>query len=201
MKKKFLCISIIIALLFSCIPNISVDAASKKSQVNATTKKLMSSIKKFDASAINKYVNSWGDKSSPSEFNNQPYMKKYFKWSNKKLTYKIISTKVSGDTAKVKVRVKYINSKNFTDYLLSLSILELMGKEDASDEEAEKIVEKHSKTAYKTSIKEKRKYKTKTFTIVYGKYDNKWKVKKVSSNLHNAMYANFPYNTEHFWDE
>ncbi len=200
MKKK-LCYLLTVVLLFSCIFSTTAEAASKKSQVKTTTKKFMKTIKKFDSNGINKYVKSWGARSNPEEFNSAPYMKKYFKWTNKKLTYKILSTKVSGKTAKVKVRVKYVNSKNFTEELLGLSIMDFMNNPDISDQEAEAIIKKHSKTAYQHAIKKSRKYKTKTVTLTYGKYDGKWKIKKMSKNLENIIYADFPYIVEHFWDE
>lgn len=203
MKKK-LCHLLIIALIFSCIPAISSEAASKKSQVNSATKGFFNATKTFNATGINKYVKSWGKYSTPEGYNALPYMKKYFKWANKKLSYKILSTKVSGKTAKVKVRVKYTNSKDFTDTLYGLLVLDLMGRdnpENMSDKETIKLFKKYSKIAYYSAIKSKRQYKTETITITFGKYGKNWKIKKMTKKLENIIYANFSYCVEHFWDE
>lgn len=203
MKKK-LCHLLIIALIFSCIPAISSEAASKKSQVNSAAKGFFNATKKFNATGMNKYVKSWGKYNKPTEFNKYPYMKKYFKWANKKLSYKILSTKVSGKTAKVKVRVKYTDSKDFTDTAIGLIMLDLLGREDVdklSDKQMTKISNKYSKIAYFNAIQSKRQYKTETVTITFGKYGKNWKIKKMTKKLENIIYANFSYCAEHFWDE
>ncbi len=203
MKKK-LCYLLIIALIFSCIPVISSEAASKKSQVNSAVKGFLNATKKFDANKMNKYVKSWGKCTKPSTYNSTPYMKKYFKWANKKLSYKILSTKASGKTAKVKVRVKYTNSKEFTDTFYGLLVLDLMGRDNPdklSDKQTLNLFNKYSKIAYFDAIKSKRKYKTETITITLGKYGKNWKIKKMSKRLENIIYANYPYCMDHFWDE
>lgn len=203
MKKK-LCHLLIIALIFSCLPVISTEAASKKSQVNSATKGFFNATKKFDANKMNKYVKSWGKCTKPKELSESPYFKKYLKWANKKLSYKILSTKASGKTAKVKVRVKYTNSKEFTDTLYGLLVVDLMGQGDLdkiSDKQMLKLINKYSKIAYFGAIKSKRQYKTETVTITLGKYGKSWKIKKMSKKLENIIYANFPYSMDHFWDE
>ena len=177
------------------------DAASKKTQAKTTTKNFMKAVKKFDSKGMNKYVKSWGYRAKPSDFNDYPYMKKYFKWTNKKLSYKILSTSVSGKTAKVKLRVKYINSKNYTDTLFNELISYTLTLDDLSEEDLDAVMNKCTKSAYKSAIKSKRKYKTETVTITFGKYNGKWKIKKMSKKLENIIYANFPYCLEHFWEE
>ena len=203
MKKK-LCYLLIIALVLSCLPAINSEAASKKSQVNSATKGFFNATKKFDVNKMNKYVKSWGKCTKPKMLSKSTYLKKYFKWANKKLSYKILSTKVSWKTAKVKVRVKYTNSKKFTDTFYGLLVVDLMGRENPdkiSDKQMTKLCNKYAKIAYLNAIKSKRQYKTETVTITLGKYGKSWKIKKMSKKLENIIYANFPYSMDHFWDE
>lgn len=198
MKKYLFTLMIAIALFLSL--SLPSSAASKKSQVISANKKYMSYVKKFNTKKMESEVISWGKRVKPSDFSPYLYVRKYFKWSNKKMTYTVLSTNVSGKTAKVKMRVKYSNSENFSNTLLGLLFLELIGKDDVDDKELEKIMNRCSKIAYIDSINKKRIYKTENVTITYVENNGKWKIKKMNKKFENIIYSNYPYCAEHFFD-
>lgn len=201
MKKK-LCYFLIFAMLLTCVPVMNTKAASRKAQAISTTKSLMKVVKRYDAKGINKYVKSWGKLMTPDDCNQFTYMKKYLKWANKKMSYKILSTSVSGNTAKVKLRIKYTNGQNFADDFLSLVFLDVLsrGDEEISDSELLKLWNKYAKIAYLDATQEKRKYKTEAVTITYGRYSGKWKIKKMPKKFANIIYANYLYASDHFME-
>lgn len=185
MKKNFLASILLIMVICLAVP-ITSDAASQKTAVNKSIKNFMTASKKFNISKMNTYLYRKKDKLSTSEFKQLPHMTKYIKKYNKKMSYKILNTKVSGKNATVKIKVKYVNAKPFTDIMLGYMLVDAFNGKDADSN-------KYIDNLFKRSLNKKVKLsmQTKTITVKMIKSKGKWKIKNLSNSLHNIILADF----------
>lgn len=185
MKKNFLASILLIMVICLAVP-ITSNAASQKTAVNKSIKNFMTASKKFNISKMNTYLYRKKDKLSTSVFKQLPHMTKYIKKYNKKMSYKILSTKVSGKNATVKIKVKYVNAKPFTDIMLGYMLVDAFNGKDADSY-------KYIDSLFKRSLNKKVKLsmQTKTITVKMIKSNGKWKIKNLSNKLHNIILADF----------
>lgn len=185
MKKNFLASILLIMVICLAVP-ITSNAASQKTAVNKSIKNFMAASKKFNTSKMNTYLYRKKDKLSTSVFKQLPHMTKYIKKYNKKMSYKILSTKVSGKNATVKIKVKYVNAKPFTDIMLGYMLVDAFNGKDADSY-------KYIDSLFKRSLNKKVKLsmQTKTITVKMIKSNGKWKIKNLSNKLHNIILADF----------
>lgn len=185
MKKNFLASVLLIMVICLAVP-ITSNAASQKTAVNKSIKNFMTASKKFNTSKMNTYLYRKKDKLSTSVFKQLPHMTKYIKKYNKKMSYKILSTKVSGKNATVKIKVKYVNAKPFTDIMLGYMLVDAFNGKDADSY-------KYIDSLFKRSLNKKVKLsmQTKTITVKMIKSNGKWKIKNLSNKLHNIILADF----------
>lgn len=185
MKKNFLASILLIMVICLAVP-ITSNAASQKTAVNKSIKNFMTASKKFNISKMNTYLYRKKDKLSTSVFKQLPHMTKYIKKYNKKMSYKILSTKVSGKNATVKIKVKYVNAKPFTDIMLGCMLVDAFNGKDADSY-------KYIDSLFKRSLNKKVKLsmQTKTITVKMIKSNGKWKIKNLSNKLHNIILADF----------
>ncbi len=185
MKKKFL-LSLLLIMAFCLSMPIRSNAASQKAAVNKSIKSFMSASKKFNIDQMNKYLYRKKDRIPKSEFKQTPNMVKYIKKYNKKMSYKILSTKVSGKNATVKMKVKYVNAQPFTDAMFVNMIVDAF---NGVDTESDKYIDKLFKRTLKAKVK--LSMQTKTITVKMIKSNKKWKIKKLNNNLQNIVFADF----------
>ncbi len=184
MKKRILSLLLIMFMVFS-IP-VTADAASAKSSVNKSVKNFLSASKTFNTTKMNKYIYRKKDKFKKSELNELPNIVKYAKKHNKKISYKITSTKVKGKNATVKVKVTYVNSRPVADEFMSIMIIDAYSGIDTST--TKYIDTTWGKAAKKVS---NLKTKTKTISISMIKDGKTWKIKKLKDDLTNIVLADF----------
>lgn len=202
MKKKF-CYLFSLMLLFTLFlsgPVRHVEAASKQESLNTSVKTFMKHSKNFNLKGIRSYVNSFGiykmTYSSIDMDNNEMY--RYLKKCNKKMTYKVVSKKQNKKTATVKLKIKYVNSYQFTEKLTENMVNDILSgtidPETMTEEEMLQYVNKLVKKAQASVTKTK--YRTQTITLKFIKKGKKWKVKKMTKALDNILEANIPYSLE-----
>lgn len=188
MKKRILSVVLVVIMILT-FPVIS-NAASPKTSVNKTIKSYFEAMKKFDTKKMDNYIYRKKDKyGSASEMKKEtPNMYQYIKKYNKKISYKIISTKVKGQNAEVKVKVKYVDSEPVAGMLLLIMLSDAFSDVDMDSDD---YVDKAWKRAEKLALEEYGKLgtKSKTITINMIKTKGKWKIKKVPASLANVAVA------------
>lgn len=188
----------VLMLLSVIAPSVQTEAATKS--LSASEKAFLKEMREFDYKGMNKYVKDWGENGQviPALYE-VPQGKKYFAKCAKKMTCKVVSVKKKGKVADVKVRIRYIDSEDFTlNFCVNAFYYMASGKLDQldtmTDKETIKLMNGIIKEAQKsTSMKH---YRTQTVKIRFVKTKSCWKVQKVSNKLANIMTANFIYNLE-----
>ena len=203
MKKfKKLCFILIMSLSLSLLAPISanqVEAAQKQESLTTSIKKFMRYSKDFNLKGIRSYVVSFGkykDTYYMPTKNNEFY--KYFKKCNKKMTYKIISKKQKKSTATVKLKIRYVNSYEFTEnFYYRILIDTITGKAD-TDKMSDAALTKYINSVIRSSAAgvSKTKFRTQTITLSFIKKDKKWKIKKMNKTLDNILQANHPHSCD-----
>lgn len=194
MKQKK--INVVIAIFFILsmsmvfsFPLVS-NAASKETAVNKSIKAYFSAMKELNTKKMNEYIYRKKDRfsSSTQMKKESPNMYKYIKKYNKKISFKVQSTKVKGNTAKVKVMVKYVNSEPVAGMYLWIVVADVL---NGVDTDAEDYIDKAWKRAEKAALDEigKLEMKSKTITINMIKDKNRWKIKKMPASLVNIAMA------------
>lgn len=184
MKKHILSLLLVLIMVFS-IP-VTADAASAKSSVNKSVKNFLSASKTFNTTKMNKYIYRKNDKFKKSEIKELPNVVKYAKKHNKKMSYKITSTKVKGKNATVKIKVTYVNSRPVADEYIRIMFNDAFSGIDTGT--TEYIDTTWGKASKKVT---KLKTKTKTISINMIKDGKTWKIKKVKEDLTNIILADF----------
>lgn len=201
MKKKLYYLFVFILFLSLLFPtSIShVEAAQKQESLNTSIKKIMKYSKDFNLKGIQSYTVSFGKYKSTYYMktkNNELY--NYFKKCNKKMTYKIVSKKQRKNTATIKLKIRYVDSYEFTEnFYYRLFIDSISGRVDL-DNMSEAQSDKYANSVVRTSAAgvAKTKYRTQTISLELIKKDKKWKIKKMTKAFDNILQANFPYSSE-----
>lgn len=182
--KKLKKLSMLLLMLFALL-SMSAGAEAK------TSKKTIK--------AVNSVVNSYfkAQKSNKPANMNKALLKpaigkygktkldSYLKAQNKKLYYKITSTKVKGNTATVKVKCKYYSAYNAYRYAIVYAADAFRRNPNLTDAQQNKLVNSYF-------LKFVKKYKptkrTLTLTIPVVKYKGHWKVKGCTRSMLNTLY-------------
>lgn len=214
MKKGIL--TLVLIITFSMIaPAIlpvagnlnTVEAAGSKANVKKTVKNFFKYAKQLNCKKMQSCVTS-DCKETVGGLEVTPALTDYMKKRNKSLSYSIKSVKVSGKTATVKVKCKYLNSENAYVKMLEEMFTKLLSDIEAgkdysnySEEEQGKVIDEliekslaNNPKAYET------KYKTKTFNIKLKKVRGKWKISKIDKNLLDAITSNYQSAGEKYFE-
>lgn len=196
MKRK-LCYILSFILFLSLTVPISIPqvaAAQKQESLNTSVKRFMRYSKDFNLKGIRSYVVSFGkykDTYYVTTKNNEFY--NYFKKCNKRMTYRVLSKKQKKNAATVKLKIKYIDSYEFTENLYYRILIDALSGTDV-DKMTDAQLAKYINSVVRTSAAgvAKRKYRTQTITLNFVKKDKKWKIKKMTKALDNILQANYP---------
>lgn len=184
MKKRILSLLLVLIMVLT-IP-VTTEAASAKSSVNKSVKNFLSASKTLNTIKMNKYIYRKKDRFTKSELKQLPNITKYAKKYNKKMSYKITSTKVKGKNATVKVKVTYVNSRPVANEFMNILIVDSFNGIDTTT--VKYIDTTWGKASKKVS---KLKTKSKTISISMIKSGKTWKIKKVKDDLKNIVLADF----------
>lgn len=185
----------------------TVEAASNKANIKKTVKNFFKYAKTMNIKKMKNYVTS-DCKEKIDDLNTTPALKAFMKKRNKSLTYSIKKVKVSGKTATVKVKCKYLNSNSayvkMLDDLFTWLFTEGINNTDYStytEEEQQQLVDNVIKKSFANNAKAyEKKYKTKTFTIKLKKVSGKWKISQVDKNLLDAITSNYQSAGEKYFE-
>ncbi len=184
MKKRILLLLLVLIMVFT-MP-VTANAASAKSSVNKSVKNFLSATKTLNTTKMNKHIYRKKDKFKKSELKELPNVVKYAKKHNKKMSYKITSTKVKGKNATVKVKITYVNSRPVANEFMNILFTDAYSGIDTST--VKYIDTTWGKASKKFSTL---KTKTKTISISMIKDGKTWKIKKVKDDLKNIVFADF----------
>lgn len=188
--KKVLALFLVTLMIITTFQS-SVQAASKKADVQKSVTDLFSQIQTSNQSGMNKYIKNWG---SYKLSNFYTLSKSYFKTSAKKLTYSVEKITVKGNTATVKISVKYVNSQEIYNDALTKILFLALTQPNISEEN----LNKSTNNIIKTSAKQhKIKYRKENISLVLSKSGNKWVLKKENKKLTNIILSNWIYATDH----
>lgn len=208
MKKRKCCWPGILFMLLFMLPicGVNANAASKKIKketLNTSVKNFMKQAKAFNLKGIRSRVADFGEYELVyTTQSSGDAMYKYYKKCAKKMTYKVLSKqKKDKNTYVVKLRVRYVNSRQFTEKLVEkMSNDMLSGKLEIEKmlEMSEKELLKYANSLVRYADKsvKKTKYRTQTIKITFVRKGNKWKVKKMTRSLDNVLEANVPASLE-----
>lgn len=195
-SKRILTPLLILAICFASVaPSIEVEAkASTRAQVEKAVEKFYKYAKQLDLNKMYKYVASSRSGSSPNSSEAKQINKLadvIKKQNKKKFSYKIVSTKFSGNkkSAIVKVRVKYRSLYKAGYYGMIKTIYKLLEYElshNGSDPSTSKILEWFVKYVKQGAKKYPAKKVTKTVTVRTKKYSSGWKIVNVTDEMSNT---------------
>ena len=190
MRKKLVATVLVLLL---CIGFVQDANAAKGESLDASIKNFMKYVKKVDYSGIDKYVKSWYDNNILSDISQMPQLESQIKKANKKMTYKVVSKKVKGKKATVKIKIKYLDQSEFALSMLAEEMVDIVwtGTDTSTmnEEEYYKYVDGLAEHAQEESYKDT--YKTKTLTLTFVKDKNNWKLKKMTEKIENILVDNF----------
>lgn len=189
MKKKILSMLLVLVMIFA-LP-VTSNAASSKTAVNKAVKSFFTYMKKTDLPKMNRYIYSNSSKFGTTAILKQetPNVYKYVKKYNKKISYKVLSTKVKGKKATVKVKVKYVNADSI---FLAFSDVIQLDYYNGVDISAENYVDTGWAKAVKQAEKSgKLKMQTRTFTLPMVKKNGRWQFKELSLEFKNIAMADY----------
>lgn len=197
MKKFYAVLLSMLLFVSALIPAVETEAAGKS--LVASEKAFFKEMKQFDYKGMKRYVKKWDKSVSDVEMMYAlPNGRKYFKKCGSKMQIKILSTKVKGKKADVKVKFRYMNGEdfiiNFYQVVLDYLIKGKLDLEHMSDQQILKTFNAMLGQSMK-GVKYK-KYRTQTLTIRFVKTKSCWKIEKASGKLINVMLANFETNME-----
>lgn len=181
--KKLKTLGIVLILLVSTL-TFSVTAEAKTSKktlnaVNKVVKTYFNAEKKSKTSVMNKCL----AKPQVGSFKNS-YLEKYIKKQNKKLSYKITSTKVKGKNATVKVKCTYMSAYGLYKIAFLNTAIHYYNA-NPSDKEIYNYVSQwikaHEKEYPPTAGK-------KTITIKLVKKSGTWKISRMTDDMKNILF-------------
>ena len=185
--KKVLCVIIALVLILS----LAACGGFKKGTPEATVDTLMSAIKVLDVEKIQSVMANSVD---PSEIGldsvPEALMKQVKAWLSK-MTYKIGTSTVNGESAEVPVDIKYIDASPvikaaLTEYMTQAVSMALSGKEVTEEAMAQllsDIIEDKVKT-------EKTETAEASINIKLTKTGDDWKVSDISEEIVNVILSN-----------
>ena len=195
-SKRILTPLLILAICFASVaPPVEVEAkTSTKVQAEKPVKKFYKYAKQFDVNKMFKYVASSSNGSSLSRREQKQInrLAKIIKKQNKKrFSYKIISTKLSGDkkSATVKVMVKYRSLYTAGYYGTAKAtnkLLEYYLSHNGHDPSSSKILEWLVKYVKRGVKKYPAKKVTKSVTVRTKKYSSGWRIVSVTDEMLNT---------------
>lgn len=183
-----------------------VEAANDKTKVKQTVKNFFKYSKTLNTKKMKTYVDS-NCKKTIDEIAPTPAIKAFMKKRNKSLSYSIKNVKVSGNKASVKVKCKYLNSKNAYGKMME-DLMSWLAKEAAAgtdysaytEKELVKIMDEVIKKSFADNPKAyDNKYRSKTFTIKLQKVKGKWKISQIDQNLVDAISSNYQSGIEEYF--
>lgn len=182
-----------------------VEAASDKTKVKQTIKNFFKYAKTMNTKKMKSYVNS-DCKEKVDSIAPTPALKAFMKKRNKSLSYSVKKVKVSGGKATVKVKCRYLNSKNayskmMEDLFTWIAAETTAGRDYSNYSEAEiiKMMDGVIKKSFANNPNAyDNKYKSKTFTIQLKKVNGKWKISQIDKNLMDAVSSNYQSGMEEY---
>lgn len=193
-------LALVMAVTLSCsVFSVDTYAASPKSQVNTTVKKMMKGIKQCNE----KNVNTCMPKNVKAGYTSLKVMTPgaygYVKKANSKLSYKITKTSVKKNQATVKVKVKYADGSAFCENFFRVAVRGIMdGSIDTSSLDTQNMSEDDVLELMKTydgllakasNMTTVSKMRTQTITLKLKKSGKSWRLTSVSDELSNIMSA------------
>ncbi len=178
-KKRLVLFVMLITMLALSVSAQAKTSAKTINAVNKVVKTYFNAQKKGKLATMDKclYKPRLGSYGST-------YIDKFLKKYNKKLTYKITSTRVSGKNATVKVKCTYQSAYNL--YMNSIFDLALKQPEALENSLSTTVA---LSSYMKTNLKAyPPKSKTTTLTIKLVKKSGTWKIKTLSKSMQNVLF-------------
>ena len=206
MKKRLICLMTAFMLMVTAfsVGTLEVHAA-KQETLSTSVKQFMKYAKAFHIKGIRSRVADLGEYDmiyDTANASSADEMYKYYKKCAKKMKWKVVSKKKRNKTTvDVKFKIRYVNSKQFTENLMTnISNDMLSGKMDLEKmlEMTEKQLMKYMNSVVRRSAASVKKtaYRTQTIKVTFVKKGTKWKVKKMTKALDNVLQANVPVSME-----
>ena len=192
--KKRIRLIICAAMVFAAVMMLPVFATETKAQTpKQAAKQVMNAIKKCNDKKLGGYINleSGGLYSTLNQ--QYPSVYNYFKKRNNKIKFTIGKVKTSGNKADVKVKVKYVDSKDFVD-----KVVDEYGN-FITDMFTNRTAVSDSKTAVegifnKAAASAKDTIKSTTITLHFVKAGNSWLLTNETANddkFKSVIFCNF----------
>lgn len=200
-KALSVMIALVMAVTLSCsVFSVDTYAASPKTQVNNSVKKLMKGVKQCNEKNVTACLPK-GYKAGYTDVKTMtPGMYKYIKKANNKMTYKITKTSVKKNTATVKVKITYADGTEYCQNvirLLARGIVDgsidtsAMDSTNLSNDDVVKMMKAYNPILGKASdMTSAKKMRTQTVTLKLKKSGKTWKLaSKPSDAFTNIMAA------------
>lgn len=180
-KRKSLCLVLFLLIALLALPATAEAKTSKKTinAVNKVVKTYFNAQKKLKTSVMNKCL----VESNVGRFKSS-YLEKYIKKHNKKLSYKIKSTKVKGKTATVTVNCTYQSAYN----LYNAAILDAALHYFHANPTEKEIYDYVSNWIKKHAGEYSPVAKKKTIKIKLVKRKGAWKISSFTDDMKNILY-------------
>lgn len=189
MKKcKTYAILLMMCLCLLSLP-MSVQAKTSKKTVNAVNKVVktyLNAQKKTNISEMNKCF----IRGQFTPIRKTGYFARYLRAQNRKLSYKIVSTKVKSNRASVKVKCTYKSAYNlFAAAIQDTSIY--FGDDPDALSDTELIYDYVSAYIYKNENQYPPRSRTKTITLKLVKRKKSWKIKNATNDMMNILWLDY----------
>ena len=185
--KKMIPVVVVFIMVFLAVP-VNTQAQTKKAAVNKTVNTFFANTRKLNCKKMEKCFVPTGITIFDAPVDLYKELRPY----SKKLTWKIKSTKITGNIAKVTVRVKYRSlSKAYFNTLLTMVESEVESEGNSKRDPASLMwFKKYMRDTFRESIKEYAPDEiTANLRISLQKKGGKWKITQAEDRLLNIVYC------------
>ncbi|HCT92831.1 MAG TPA: hypothetical protein DF613_15845 [Lachnospiraceae bacterium] len=210
MKKNLLSLMVLLSAVL-LLPG-AVHAKTKTESLNTSVKAFVKAAKEMDEKQLSKYVKNWDEYSLESAKKIMPKFYRVVKKNASKVTYKVVSKKVKGNTATVVLQVKYpkytkaINRmvkalKKYYEKKYGSADMNMDVPNDLSEAEIQKLVNEmmsEMDAVCAKAVKDcpKSGMATKKIKVIFVKSGSRWVVKEMPKSLANALFCDLIASSE-----
>ncbi|MDO5155843.1 MAG: hypothetical protein Q4D51_07740 [Eubacteriales bacterium] len=171
--KKFMKLLVMTLIIMLAIPTM---ASAKTKQPKEVAKSYFAYAKKTDIKKVNSLTYENNFKVDAKQIKSVPSLMNYIKKYNKKMKVKVVSQKVKGNNATVKIKATYVNSEEISSTFLGLALIYAISPEAQTDSEEVQMKKLDELFNSAVAMCGKPKMQTKTMNIKLTKKKGKWLV-------------------------